>query len=119
MSDAAGKDAGFDLADLMEKAFLMGIGALEVTREKTADFANDLIERGRMSQSEAKQVAERISTAAEKQREVIRETVAREADRAMRASHLATREDLERLAAEVAELKELVEKLAGAAGSSD
>ena len=61
MADDKKNDVPFDPAGLMEKAFLMGIGVLEMTREKTEGFADELIERGKMSKSDAKKVADRIS----------------------------------------------------------
>ena len=115
MSDTPKTDKSFDLAGLMESAFLMGLGALEVTRERTGDLTEDLIERGRMSKSEAKQVADRIGEAAEKQQDVVRSAVSREIDRAMKAAGVATHEDLAKLQSEISEIKAMIAKLAGGA----
>lgn len=113
MSETPKTDKSFDLAGLMESAFLMGLGALEVTRERTSDLTEDLIERGRMSKSEAKQVADRIGEAAEKQQEVVRSAVSREIDRAMKAAGVATHEDLAKLQSEISEIKAMIAKIAG------
>ena len=50
MADEKKNDAPLDLAGLIENAFLMGIGVLDMTKEKTEGFTAELIERGKMSQ---------------------------------------------------------------------
>ena len=64
-----------DPVSLMEGAFLLGIGILEMSKEKSQDLANDLIERGKMSQSDAKKVADKIGEIAGEQQETLRKTV--------------------------------------------
>jgi len=97
-----------DVASLVERAFLMGLGVLEITRERTKTLTDDLVERGQMSQSEAKKVADRISEMASEQQESARKTVDKETDRFLRASGVATREDVDALKAEIAELKAMI-----------
>ncbi len=64
-----------DPVSLMEGAFLLGIGILEMSKEKSQDLAKDLMERGKMSQSDAKKVADRIGEIAGEQQETLRKTV--------------------------------------------
>jgi polyhydroxyalkanoate synthesis regulator phasin len=101
-------DEKTDVAGLVERAFLMGLGVLEVTREKVTGLTNDLIERGKMSESEAKKVADRITEMASEQQEAVRKTVDTESDRFLRATGVATKEDVDALKAEIAELKALI-----------
>lgn len=108
MADAKKTDSTFDPAALMESAFLMGIGVLEVTKEKTQEFANDLIDRGKMSQSDAKKVADKLGTIAEEQQDSLRKTVAKETDKVLKTSGVATHEEIADLKAEIAELKALI-----------
>lgn len=105
----------FDMAGLMESAFMMGIGALEVTKEKTGEIANDLVERGKMSKSDAKEVAERLSDMAEKQQEAVKEVVARETDKAVKNSGMASKEDVDDLRAQMAEIKAMLIAQSGGA----
>ncbi len=49
MSDEKKTDASVDPAGLVEKAFLLGIGILEMSKEKSQDFASELMESGKMS----------------------------------------------------------------------
>lgn len=118
MSEEKKSEVPFDLASTIENAFLMGIGVLEMTREKTGEVADDLIERGKMSKSDAKRVADRIGEVAEEQQQSIRAVVAKETDRAMRTTGVATKSDLDELKAEIAELKALIMASTGAAPST-
>jgi polyhydroxyalkanoate synthesis regulator phasin len=102
------RDVPVDIAGLMESAFMMGIGVMETTREKMQGLSDELIERGRMSQSDAKRVADRVSEVAGAQQDTLRKTVAEETRRALESAGVPTREDFEGLRAEIAELKALL-----------
>jgi polyhydroxyalkanoate synthesis regulator phasin len=106
-------DATFDPAGIVEKAFLLGLGVLETTKEKTSELANDLIEKGRVSDSDAKKVADKINTVAAEQQEAMRKTVAVETEKAIKANGGVTREDYNNLQAEIAELKDMLRAQSG------
>ena len=108
MADEKKTEVPFDPSGIVEKAFLLGLGVLETTREKTSDLANDLIAKGAVSQSDAKKVGDKIGAIAEEQQETFRKTVATETNKAIKASGGVTREDYDRLQAEIAELKALL-----------
>ena len=97
-----------DMAGMVERAFLMGLGVMEMTRDRMNSLTKDLEERGKMSESEAKKVADRISSVAAEQQESVRKTVDTESDRFLRATGVATKEDVDALKAEIAELKALI-----------
>jgi len=100
-----------DPAGLVENAFLLGIGVLEMTKEKTQGFAAELIERGKLSQSEAKKVADQLGTIAEEQRDNMRKTVAAETEKVMAHGGVATKSEVTSLRDEIAELKAMVASL--------
>jgi polyhydroxyalkanoate synthesis regulator phasin len=108
MADDKKKDMPLDPAGLMENAFLMGIGVLDITREKTEGFAAELIERGKMSQSDAKKVADRVSEMAGTQQEAVRRTVESETARVWKTSGVATKNEVDELKAQIAELKSML-----------
>ena len=108
MSDEKKSDSAFDPAGIVEKAFLLGLGVLETTKEKTEELANDLIEKGKVSQSDAKKVGDRIGAIAAEQQDTFRKTVATETEKAIKASGGVTREDYDKLQAELAELKAMI-----------
>jgi polyhydroxyalkanoate synthesis regulator phasin len=101
-------DEKTDVAGLVERAFLMGLGVLEITRERVSSLSTELVDRGKMSESEAKKVADRITEMAAEQQESVRKTVDTESDRFLRATGVATKEDVDALKAEIAELKALI-----------
>jgi len=100
-----------DEAGLVQNAFLLGVGVLELTREKTQSFASELIERGKMSQSEAKHVADQLGTIAEEQQDNLRKAVAAETEKAMKTGGVATKSEVTSLRDEIAELKAMVAQL--------
>jgi polyhydroxyalkanoate synthesis regulator phasin len=108
MADDKKNDVPIDPAGLMEKAFLMGIGVLDITREKTEGFAAELIERGKMSQSDAKKVADRVSEMAGEQQEAVRKTVEKETARVMKTSGVVTKNEVDDLKSQIAELKAML-----------
>ena len=108
MSDEKKSDSAFDPAGIVEKAFLLGLGVLETTKEKTEELANDLIEKGKVSQGDAKKVGDKIGAIAAEQQETFRKTVANETEKAIKSSGGITRADYERLEAELAELKAMI-----------
>ena len=108
MAEDKKTDMPFDPAGLMENAFLMGIGVLDVTREKAEGFAAELIERGKVSQSDAKKVADRVSEMAGAQQEAVRKTVEKETARVMKTSGAATKGEVDELKAQIAELKAML-----------
>jgi polyhydroxyalkanoate synthesis regulator phasin len=97
-----------DVAGLVERAFLMGLGVLEITRERVGSLSTELVERGKTSESEAKKVADKITEMAAESEESARKTVDKESDRFLRATGVATKEDVDALKVEIAELKALI-----------
>jgi polyhydroxyalkanoate synthesis regulator phasin len=116
MTDEKKTEATIDPAGMVEKAFLLGIGVLEMTKEKTQDFANELIEKGKVSQGDAKKVADKFTELADEQQKTLRKTVATETDKVLKTSGVATKAEMAELKAQIAELKEM---LAGAHKPAD
>jgi polyhydroxyalkanoate synthesis regulator phasin len=108
MSDETKTDATTDEANIVERAFLLGLGVLEMTKEKTQEFAGELIEKGRLSQSDAKKVADKFSELADEQQRTLRKTVASETDKVLKTSGVATKTEMDELKAQIAELKEML-----------
>jgi len=108
MSDEKRTDDAMDPSSVVEKAFLLGIGVLEMTKEKAQEFANDLIEKGKVSQSDAKKVADKFSELADEQQKTLRKTVATETDKVLKTTGVATKAEMDELKAQIAELKEML-----------
>lgn len=104
---------GPDVSGLIGSAFMFGIGAAEMTRDRMTEFTNDLIERGKMSESDAKKVAESITEATEHQQELISKTVADSTSAALKTTGVVTRKDFDELRSELDEIKALLLAQAG------
>jgi polyhydroxyalkanoate synthesis regulator phasin len=118
MSDSQNDHTGFDPAELVERAFLLGLGVLDLTREKVTGLASDLTDRGRVSQTEAKRLAERMGAAAGEQRKAFARMISEETNKVLKASGVATKRDLDDLRADIAELKDMIAKEASRTSSS-
>lgn len=119
MADEKKSETSFDPASLVENAFLLGIGMLEITKEKTQTLTNDLIEKGKMSKSDAKKVTDQISEIAEAQQESMRKTVAEETAKAVKATGGVSRKDYDALKEELDEIKALLKSQQAASGAAD
>ena len=108
MSDEKKTGAQAEETGLVEKAFLLGIGVLEMTKEKTQEFAGELIEKGKLSQGDAKKVADKFTEMADEQQKTLRKTVAAETDKVLKTSGVATKAEMADLKAQIAELKEML-----------
>jgi polyhydroxyalkanoate synthesis regulator phasin len=102
---------------VFEKAFLLGLGAFSMSKEKADEIVDDLVSRGRMDRGEGTRFAEWMSKRGAEQAEAFRRTVRDEAGKAMDAAGLATKDDVEALKAEIAELKDMLSR-SGDPGSS-
>lgn len=118
MADDKKTDAPLDPTSVVEKAFLLGIGVLEMTKEKTQEFAGELIEKGKLSQGDAKKVADKFTELADEQQKTLRKTVATETDKVLKSSGVATKAEMDDLKAQIAELKEMLSAAHKPAASS-
>jgi polyhydroxyalkanoate synthesis regulator phasin len=95
--------------EALKKAFLIGVGATVVTAEKVKELVDELVERGELSQNEAKSFSEDLKTRALKEKEQfesrVKETVDTYVKKAMESLGVVSRQEFEALKAEVAGLK--------------
>lgn len=98
-----------DPMEMWKKAFLVGLGATAATMEKVQELANELVERGEMTQKEAMGFTEDLKKKASKEKDVfetkVKETVDSYMKTAIKNLGLVSREDYDKLKAEVASLK--------------
>lgn len=92
-------------SELWKKAFLIGLGATAATVEKIQELANELVERGEMSQKEAKSFSDDLMNKAMKEKDQfenrVKDTVDSYMKSVVKSMGLATREDIENLRAEM------------------
>lgn len=96
---------------LIEKAFLMGIGVAMTAKDKAEELADELVARGQMTKDESDTFVGRVATKADEASAQARKTVAEETGRAVASMGLASKKDLERVEAELTEIKALIASL--------
>lgn len=108
--------AGEDLG-LIEKAFLMGVGAAMLAKDKVEELADELVQRGKLTSEQSDTFVNRLVTQAESTSKSVENTVTREVERAVSGMGLASAKDLEEVRAELTEIKALIASLRPAGGS--
>jgi len=94
------------MKDMLHRGFLLGLGALTLTREKTEEVVEDLVKKGELTQEEAKKVIEETIEKGKEQRSVIRESVKKELEDLKKELNLVTKKDLEEFEARITKILE-------------
>lgn len=108
-----------DVSSLIEKIYLMGFGAAEMTRDKLLEFAEDLEKRGRGSDSDIKEVTDKVSAKAVEQGKALGDAISKEVERASRTAGMATRADVDALKTELTEIKQMLARMQPGGVSGD
>lgn len=82
------------VAEVMEQAFLAGLGAAAWTRDRIEDGVNELVERGRMTRDEAYSLVDRMVERGRYEREEMSRMVREEVRRALEVDGVATTSDV-------------------------
>ncbi len=97
---------------------LASLGAAVLTKEKAMNLMQQAVDRGELSMGEAEKVAEEVVNESKRQAQVWGDKLGEAAREAAAGLNLAPREELEALAARVAQLeKELAELKAAGQGA--
>lgn len=89
---------------LFERSLLAGIGLLSMTHEKAQKIVEDLTHRGEVHRDEAKEWVEGLVQRGEEERQSFRELIHDEVKSTLDELGLATKQDLQDLAARIATL---------------
>lgn len=105
-------------AGLVEKAFLMGMGAAFFAKDKAEELADELVRRGRLSREDTESFTGRLVDQADTAAGSAQKAVADETAKVVGRMGLASKADVERLENELTEIKELIASLRTAQGGS-
>ncbi len=105
-------------AGLIEKAFLMGMGAAFIAKDKAEELADEMVKRGRMSREESDSFASRLVDQADSAASSAQKTVSEETAKAVKRMGLASKDDVARLENELTEIKALIASLRPVEGGS-
>ncbi len=93
------------VTDALERMFLLGIGVLSLTREKIQSTVDDLVERGKISREEGKSLVTELGERGMREKDAFAGLVSEQAKKAMAMANLASKDEVVKLQAEVANLK--------------
>lgn len=95
MNEASGKIS--DLNEMFQRVMLLGIGAAALTREKVEELVNDLVEKGKLTADEGRELLEETTGRAKREGLNLKEMAADSYQDALRVMNVATRESVEEL----------------------
>jgi polyhydroxyalkanoate synthesis regulator phasin len=93
---------------LVEKAFLMGLGAAFFAKDKAEELADELVQRGKISREDTESFTGRLVDQADSAAGSAQKTVSDETAKVVQRMGLASKADLDRLESELAEIKALI-----------
>ena len=89
------------MSDIINKAFLAGLGAISLSQEKVEGFFDDLVKRGEMSQEEKRGMLSDLLESVEKRKTELGEFIQKEVQQILKSLDIPTREEINRLKEEI------------------
>ena len=94
------------MKDFLEKGFLMSLGLAALTKEKLDKAVEDLVERGKVSEKEGRELADDLLAKSEDFRKDLSQRVEKMVADTLAGLSVPTREDLQKLEARIAKLEQ-------------
>jgi len=110
------------ITDLIRRSFLVGVGALVITRDKIEQFLADSVARGELSSEQARNLLEELTTRADSERQKVEGVVRQQVQRVLEGAGLPSHAEMTRLEAKIRSLEERINHLSPSAtinGASD
>ena len=85
------------MPDFFEKAYLAGLGAWSVTKEKAKEIVDDLVEKGKITADEAPKILKEVVAKAEESKKALEERVEKGVENTVNKLNLATKSDVQRV----------------------
>jgi polyhydroxyalkanoate synthesis regulator phasin len=85
------------MLDLMKKAIFTGLGLAFMTKEKIEEFSKELVEKGKLSETEGKDFIDELREKSEEAREKLQEQIQNGVNHTLKKMNIATRDDISRL----------------------
>jgi polyhydroxyalkanoate synthesis regulator phasin len=99
------------ITDLIRRSFLVGVGALVLTRDKIEQFLADSVARGELNSEQAKNLLEELTTRADSERQKVESVVRQQVQRVLEGAGLPSHSEIKRLEAKIRNLEERVSHL--------
>lgn len=99
------------MSDFFEKAYMAGLGAWSVTKEKAKEIVDDLVEKGKITADEAPKILKEVVAKAEESKKALEERVEKGVENTVNKLNLANKSDVQRVEEKLDQiLKELQKK---------
>lgn len=101
------------MIELIEKTLLTALGAATLSQKKTEEFLGELKQRFDVTETEGKQLLERLEQAAKENQQKLSEMATAEVQDSCRRLGLVTRDEFDKLAKKVASLEKKLKSTSG------
>ncbi len=91
--------------EVINKAFLVGVGLAATSGEKVEELAEELAEKGKLSQAEARKLADDMVAKSAKARKDFKIQVENWLEQSLHKMHLPTKDDIEGLKGRITKLE--------------
>jgi polyhydroxyalkanoate synthesis regulator phasin len=92
------------MVDLMKKAIFTGLGLAFMTKEKIEEFSKEIIEKGRLSDTEGKEFIDELQNKSEEVRKKLQKQVQSAVNNTLKKMNIATKDDISRVEKKLAKL---------------
>ena len=96
--------------ETINKAFLVGVGLAAMAGEKAEELAKELAEKGKLSEVEARKLADDMVARSAKARKDLKAQIETRIEEALHKMHLPTKDDIDGLNARIAKLEKAGKK---------
>jgi polyhydroxyalkanoate synthesis regulator phasin len=104
--------------DLIERVFLLGVGAAALTKDRVQELVEDLVRRGQLSGDEGREVADRLFARSREEAKAAAKKADSSLQGAYREMGLVTRRDIEDIEFRLRQLEHRVQLLEAAEDAS-
>ena len=98
------------MADLLEKGFFLGLGALALTKEKAEQIVNELIDKGKIAREDSPDVLKDLMNRAEEEKKLFEEKFCTVLEKSITKLGLPTKKDIDTLNNKVDQILEALNK---------
>lgn len=93
------------VSELLEKVFLLGVGAASLTKEKVTELVDELIKRGQLTQEQGNQLMDIAAVRAREETASVKESVSEAYQDTLKALGIAANDHVEELERRIAVLE--------------
>ncbi|MFH1077233.1 MAG: phasin family protein [Pseudomonadota bacterium] len=98
------------MIDILKKTLLTGIGLAAMTKEKIEQLAKELIQKGKLSEKEGKELVNDLLAKSKEAKNDMETTIEKIIKKTLKNLNIATREDIAKLTKKVKQLDDKINK---------